>query len=329
MIAYPIQTLPQLEIGSPDWLAFRKTGIGASEAGAVLGVCPWKSPVDVWLEKMGRAPAFDGNSATYWGSLLEDLVAREYAKKVGMKVRRFNYTLRRGVLIGDIDRLVHEDGKLPAVAERVVTKRAMDAKTARDRGLWSDGLPMYYEAQGLSYMAMLPSVELFDFACLFLSERELEIFPLARDESAISDVLERLEDWWQRHVVGETAPDPLSEDDCKKLWGRHRPATVCFASPDVASALAEISAAKQAAKNAKEAEEAARLVVMSAMQDNEVLKSADGTKVLATWKNAKDSAKTDWEAVARALPSSPELFARIVAENTKATAGSRRFLPKE
>ena len=40
MIAYPIQTLPQLEIGSPDWLAYRKTGIGASEAGAVLGDCP-------------------------------------------------------------------------------------------------------------------------------------------------------------------------------------------------------------------------------------------------------------------------------------------------
>lgn len=330
MIAYPIQTLPQLEIGSPDWLAYRKTGIGASEAGAVLGVCPWKSPVDVWLEKMGRAPAFDGNNATYWGSLLEDLVAREYAKKVGMKVRRFNYTLRRGVLIGDIDRLVHEDGRLPAVAERVVTNRAMDAKTARDRGLWSDGLPMYYEAQGLSYMAMLPSVELFDFACLFLAERELEIFPLARDESAISDVLERLEDWWFKHVVKQTAPDPMSEDDCKKLWGRHRPATVCFSTAEADQALAILADAKARKKAAEEDEKAAKLTVMAVMQDNEVLKSADGTKVLATWKNAKDSAKTDWEAVAREMMATWQGEAEaVIAKHTTVTAGSRRFLPKE
>lgn len=53
----------RMDVGSPEWLAYRRTGIGASEVGSVLGVCPWKSPVDVWLEKMGRVPPFEGNNA--------------------------------------------------------------------------------------------------------------------------------------------------------------------------------------------------------------------------------------------------------------------------
>jgi hypothetical protein len=65
------------------------------------------------------------------------------------------------------------------------------------------------------------------------------------------------------------------------------------------------------------------------MQDNEVLKSADGSKVLATWKAAKDSQKTDWEAVARELgQSAPEMFSAFVEKHTKIVQGSRRFLPK-
>ena len=329
MIAPAIQTMPQLAIGSPEWHEFRKSGIGASEVGAVLGVCPWKSPVDVWLEKMGRVAPFAGNAATYWGNLLEDLVAKEYAKQVGLKVRRFNYTLRRGVMIADIDRLVHPDGKLPAVQDRIVTDRAMDAKTSRDRSLWSDGLPMSYEAQGLSYMAVMPTVTRMDFACLFMAERDLGIFPLDRDESSIAEILERIEAWWARHIVGQTAPDPMSEDDCKKLWGRHRPTTVCFATPEVEAALATLAKAKSGKEEAAAAEAEAKRTVMALMQENESLKSADGSKVLATWKSNKDSEVVDWEAVARELPSSPDLFAAVVKNHTTVKPGARVFRAKE
>ena len=122
----------------------------------------------------------------------------------------------------------------------------------------------------------------------------------------------------------------MSEDDCKKLWGRHRPATVCFSTAEADQALAILADAKARKKAAEEDEKAAKLAVMAVMQDNEVLKSADGTKVLATWKNAKDSAKTDWEAVAREVMATwPGEAEAVIAKHTTVTAGSRRFLPKE
>ena len=322
-------TAKHLVLGSPEWQAERRTGIGASEVGAVLGVCPWKSPVDVWLEKTGRQPPFEGNKATHWGQLLEDLVAHEYAKQVGMKVRRHNFTLRRGLLLGDLDRLVHADGEMPAVSGLIRAKRAMDAKTTKDRSLWADGLPMSYEAQGLSYMALAPSIELFDFACLFLAERDLEVFPLVRDDAAIAEILERIEAWWARHIVGQTAPDPMSEADCKKLWGRHRPTTVCFATPEVESALVALAQAKAAKAEAEAAEAEAKRTVMALMQENESLKSADGSKVLATWKSNKDSEVVDWEAIARELSASPELFAAVVKAKTTVKPGARVLLVKE
>ena len=319
----------RMDVGSPEWLAYRRTGIGASEVGSVLGVNPWESAVDVWLEKQGRVPPFEGNNATYWGQRLEDIVAQEYSLRTGRKVRRLNYTLRKGVLIGDLDRLVHEDGTLPAVKDQVRTDRALEAKTARDRSLWADGIPLYYEAQGLVYMLLAESLQVVDFAALFLAERDFEVFPLLRDDDAIHEIAIRCEEWWQKHIVEGQAPEPTSEDDCKRLWASHRPATVCFATVEAEDALTEIALAKQRIADAKKDEEEARLVVLSLMQDNEVLKSADGSKVLATWKAAKDSQKTDWEAVARELgQSAPEMFSAFVEKHTKIVQGSRRFLPK-
>lgn len=43
----------KLEHNSPEWLEFRKTGIGGSDAAAILGLSPFKTNVEVWEEKVG------------------------------------------------------------------------------------------------------------------------------------------------------------------------------------------------------------------------------------------------------------------------------------
>ena len=58
-----------------DWLDVRKTGIGGSDVAAVLGISPWKSPLDVFLDKTGKSAPEPENDAMYWGTRLETLVA--------------------------------------------------------------------------------------------------------------------------------------------------------------------------------------------------------------------------------------------------------------
>lgn len=54
-----------------DWLAVRKQGIGSSDAAAAVGLNPYKSQLELWLEKlvvMATDP-LDEESPAYWGKL--------------------------------------------------------------------------------------------------------------------------------------------------------------------------------------------------------------------------------------------------------------------
>jgi len=73
----------------------RRHGIGGSDAGAILGVNPYRTPLQVWLEKTGKAEPDDlsDNEAVTWGNVLEDTIAREYSRRTGHRVQRRNATL--------------------------------------------------------------------------------------------------------------------------------------------------------------------------------------------------------------------------------------------
>lgn len=42
-----------------EWLERRRSGIGASDAACVMGLNPWKSNLDLWMEKTGRVTPVD------------------------------------------------------------------------------------------------------------------------------------------------------------------------------------------------------------------------------------------------------------------------------
>ena len=42
------------ELPREDWLQIRKQGIGSSDAAAAVGLNPYKSQLELWMEKTGR-----------------------------------------------------------------------------------------------------------------------------------------------------------------------------------------------------------------------------------------------------------------------------------
>ena len=88
------------ELPREDWLAVRKQGIGSSDAGAAVGLNPYKSQLELWLEKTGRDATLpkidpqDEESPAYWGNVLEPIVAWHYSKRSGNRVRRINAVLQ-------------------------------------------------------------------------------------------------------------------------------------------------------------------------------------------------------------------------------------------
>lgn len=78
-----------VEMSREEWLLSRQKGIGGSDAAVVLGLSKWKTPFELWLEKTGQVLLDDEQSdAAYFGTILEDIVAKEFEIRSGKKVRK-------------------------------------------------------------------------------------------------------------------------------------------------------------------------------------------------------------------------------------------------
>src|SRR5450830_399560 len=150
----PIRSQPALklvktnDLSREDWLTVRKKGIGSSDAAAAVGLNPYKSQLELWMEKTGRdtnLPKVDPKDKTspmYWGTLLESIVAAHYTMLSGNKVRRINAVLQHPTepwMLANLDREVLGSSEV----------QILECKTAGFQGqfLWREGVPEYVQLQ--------------------------------------------------------------------------------------------------------------------------------------------------------------------------------------
>ena len=201
---------------TPEQLEFRMSGIGGSDSAAVIGVSPYTSARALYHEKVGDIEPDDlsDNDAVHFGNVLEDIVAQEYMRRTGRKVRRKNASLRHPDLpfiIGHIDRDV------------VGLPRALECKTsdamAFNFGDWgpegTDEVPEHYFTQAQHYMGLLPKVDVFDLAVLVGGNR-FRLYHIHRDDTFIRDLFDADAAFWRDHVEKKTPP-PIDPDHSKTL----------------------------------------------------------------------------------------------------------------
>lgn len=189
-----------------EWLAYRRQGIGSSDAAAAVGLNPYQSPLELWLVKTGRdegLPQVDPNDDTsplFWGTVLEPVVAEHYARRTRFKVRRRNAVLQhpdpdKAWMLANIDREVvgHPDVQI------------LECKTAGEFGarLWRDGVPEYVQCQ-VQHQLAVTGKRAAEVAVLVCGQ-ELRIYRIERDEALIAHLIELESRFWQ-YVVTDTAP---------------------------------------------------------------------------------------------------------------------------
>ena len=79
------ERVEDLEQGSNEWLRWRATVIGSSDASAILGENPWKSRETVLKEKIGEKKGFKGNARTQRGTELEPVARSIYCNIKGVE----------------------------------------------------------------------------------------------------------------------------------------------------------------------------------------------------------------------------------------------------
>ena len=98
-----------LNLPKEDWLRYRKCGIAGTDAGAILGLNPYRSAFQVYHDKISDTIENIDNEAMRQGRDLEDYVAQRFTEATGLKVRRANAIYQSDehpLLLADFDRLI-------------------------------------------------------------------------------------------------------------------------------------------------------------------------------------------------------------------------------
>ena len=206
----PVALVDTSALTEEQWLAWRKKGIGGSDAASALGLSPYRTARELYYDKIGAEPAAAGpdRSITFEiGHLLEDVVAQIFAKKTGFTVWRDQTMYRHPLypfMLADVDRFVTlPDG----------TKAVLELKTAHydAQHLWANGaVPRHYEIQTRHYMAVM-NVDVAYIACLFSnSETDFVWRRIDRDLDEEENSILQLKRFWEDHVLSRVEP-PLTE----------------------------------------------------------------------------------------------------------------------
>lgn len=258
-----------------EWLAYRKTGVGGSDAATIVGMNPWGSRYSLWAYKKGLLPEREDNEAMRVGRDLEEYVAQRFAEATGKKVRRINAILRSDkypFALANIDRdIVGEDAGL-------------ECKTTSDytiRKYGEDDFPEKYYCQCVHYMAVTGAKKWY-LAVLQLTSREVRIFELQRDEAEIEALMAAENLFWQQVINGEQpAPDgsQASSEAVKEIYPEGSGEIRLMGMDAVISKIASLK--KDIDRLSKEKAEAENTL-------KDVMGTADtGTSVrfMVTWKN--------------------------------------------
>lgn len=212
----PLVLVETEKLARDEWLAFRRRGIGGSDAASIFGISPFRTTRDLYFDKLNIASAEDDEGnwvAMEMGNLLEPLVAKIFAKKTGYtiyQVKKMFYHPQYPFMLADVDYFVELPDGTTAILEIKTTNY-----NARDHW-WLDGVetvPVYYESQGRHYMAVMDMDQVF-FCCLYgNNEDEVIIREIRRDYAYEEEMIFLEQDFWENHVQAKSPPPYLESGD--------------------------------------------------------------------------------------------------------------------
>ena len=320
-----------------DWLKLRTKGIGGSDVAAALGLSPWRTPVELWQDKRGEGEPQPATDSMHFGTILEDIVAKEFQERTGMKVQRVNYTFADGDddwMRANIDRaIVNPDisGNVRAVKDPqagkpfITTDAILECKTASafSAALWGDSqedeikagkivtehrIPLYYETQVQWYMR-LTGVPVC-YVAVLIGGNDFRMYRIDRNEEAITAIVEKCRVFWFDYVKAGVAPEPMDIDDIRHLY-RREVGPMVEASVAAAVAIGEYRNLKGQAETIKKQMDAVATQIAGFIGENEGL-LLDGKKAVTF----KAQSRTTFDGK-KLKADDPELWIKYVGQTAQ------------
>ena len=297
-----------LNLSHEEWLRYRKRGIGGSDAGAICGLNPYVTAMQVYHDKTSDTADDTDNEAMRQGRDLEEYVSQRFMEATGKKVRRANaifYNEDNPFMLANVDRLlVGEDAGL-------------ECKTASPymADKWKDGeIPMHYQIQCHHYMAVCDTRAW--YIAVLIYGKEFKFHKIERDEDIITDLIQIEKDFWENNVLGHTLPAPdgskAADTVISNYFKETKPVSILL--PPSFDGMLEhrqdlVSAIDEMKKEKKQIEQELKLYMGKA-------ETAENDQFKVSWKPV-DSSRVDGN---KLKEEQPEIYAKY-----QETIHSRRF----
>ncbi len=324
----PAKTKPALklvrtrDLSRDEWLTVRRQGIGSSDAAAAVGLNPYKSQLQLWMEKTGRDGALpvvdpsDEQSPMYWGTLLEPIVAAHYTRRSGHRVRRVNAVLQHpehSWMLANIDREVVGASDV----------QILECKTAGIHGarLWRDGVPEYVQLQVMHQLAVTGK-QAADVAVL-LGGQELQVFRIERDDTLIAQLVVLEQQFWgyvERDQQPPADGSASAELALRCLYPRDSGTTLDFSTDlEMSGVFSDLLAVREVITT--------QTALESQLKQRIQQRMGEATRAVfeigeVSWKRSKDGTSLDTTQLLKDHPEMAQTYAM-----TK--PGSRRFLVQQ
>jgi putative phage-type endonuclease len=272
-----------------EFLITRKKGLGGSDAGAILGLSKWKSPLAVYFSKVTDEVDEKMSVAAELGHELEPFLRRKLKQwlldneEIDVEIKEYKHTMQHKIydfMLCNVDGLYHDPKRDKMIG--------VEAKTTSAYGEseWKEGcLPDNYYAQVQHNLAVSG---LDEFKVVFLiGNSKWDVLTVERNEEFIEKLIEFERKFWEENVLKEVPPVP-SGLECdtniyKELFKEEEPETII----ELDDLKGTYDRYKELVKEKKEIDKEMELikqVFMSRIGNNEAA-TVEGKKI--TWKTTK------------------------------------------
>lgn len=305
-----------------DWLLKRKIGLGGSDMSAIMGVNPWKTPLDIKLDKEMQLITESTSESMIFGNKLEPVVADTYAerfnKKLSTPVGLYQHD-KYDIIVGTPDRLI--DGE----------RKGLEIKTSSISSIWgannSSDIPEYYRIQCEWYMAIMDYDE-WDLAVL-INGHDFRVYNIKRDLNREKILIETAVNWWDKFIVNNEFPEidgtKSYSNYINSKYSNYNPSNyiqVTEENKEINDYIINLINIKTNLKNIEIEKANYENKLKDLIKDYEGI---DSQFAKISWKKSKDSVSIDWEKMCNDLLSK-EIIDKNKDKYNIIKEGVRRFL---
>jgi putative phage-type endonuclease len=297
-----------------EWLQERAKGIGGSDAGVILGLNKYRTAFELWLEKTGQVlPQEIDNEAIYWGNEMENVVAKEFEKRTGKKVRRTNFMYshpEHNFIKANVDRLV--------VGESAVLEcKTASAYLAKD---WEgEEIPATYLVQVQHYLGVTGREK--GYIAVLVGGNRFIWKEIERDEELIKMIFDAEIHFWKYHVQQGHAPEldgsSAAEQYLKEKYDQAEKDKEIVLPGEYKNLLLQYEKVKEDEKLLKTARTEIENKIKAELKDAE---SGITDSFLVTWKNQSQQ-RVDTKSLKEKFP---DIYKEVLKETS-----FRKFAVKE